>query len=108
MFTVCVGSDFPAFLNMKGRDMTKQLHVSARKWFDRSGNTYHTVALVVDGEHVHSSAMTYGYGDSWEQTARDWLKDHGFLPGIKDHANGGGEPLWHSDQQQPALPRESG
>jgi len=42
------------------------------------GNTYHTVVIVVDGEQVHKSERTYGYGDHYVTTAKEWLRDNGY------------------------------
>jgi hypothetical protein len=42
----------------------KSLHIEGRRWFQRTaGNTYHTVRIFIDGECVHTSDRTYGYGD---------------------------------------------
>ena len=59
----------------------KSLHIEGRRWFQRTaGNTYHTVRIFIDGECVHTSECTYGYGDCFLQTALDWLKANGFAP----------------------------
>ena len=52
--------------------------IAGRRWFQRSyGNTYHSVTIYADGFSFILSTQ-YGYGDQWEQTARDWLRDVGF------------------------------
>jgi hypothetical protein len=51
------------------------LVILGRRWFDkRYGNTYHTATIIVDGETVHTSDVTYGYGDAYLQTAAEWLR----------------------------------
>jgi len=55
------------------------LHISGRRWFQRSfGNTYHTVSIFDNGECIHISPKTYGYGDQYLQTALAWLTDNGY------------------------------
>ena len=72
----------------------KRLKIRGRKWFDRiNGNTYHTSAIIIDGELVHKTEMTYGYGEHYIQTAQEWLMDNG-LVSIKRHENGSFQPLW--------------
>ena len=62
-------------------DSLKSLHIEGRRWFQRSfGNTYHTVRIFVNGELVHTSDRTYGYGDCFLQTALDWLKEAQMVP----------------------------
>jgi len=56
-----------------------ELH--GRRWFQRSaGNTYHVVRVYENGELVYTSPRTYGYGDSYIETAFDWLVSSGRLP----------------------------
>jgi len=77
------------------------IHIHGRRWFDRiNGNTYHTVEIIIDGEHAHKSVMEYGYERAYMQTAQEWLEANGYLPGIKHHENGGGEPLWQYTERQ--------
>ena len=74
---------------------TRVIHISGRRWFERrNGNTYHTANIYVNGECVGSVPFSYGYGSQFEWNARQWLKENGFLPGIEDHPNGGGDSLW--------------
>ena len=60
----------------------KTIYLEARRWsFDRTyGNTYHSVAVYVDGEYVGASGMAYGYDNQFEETAADLLRDQGILP----------------------------
>ena len=67
----------------------RSIVLHGRRWFQRgSGNTYHSVEIIVDGETVHIVPYAYGYDQHYEQTARQWLKREGYLPGIGD------EVLW--------------
>lgn len=60
-----------------------QVHVSARRWSGNIyGNTYHTVKVWVNGEVIGVSPVSYGYGDSWMQTAGDVLRDAGLFAEI--------------------------
>ena len=47
------------------------------------GNTYHTVRVIVDGEWIYSSPRSYGYGSQYAWTAREWLRQNGYLPEIE-------------------------
>ena len=71
----------------------KSITVVGRRWFNR-GNTYHSVAIYVDGVS-HVVPFEYGYGNHYLDTAREWLRKSGYLPGIENYSYGGGEPLWH-------------
>lgn len=54
--------------------------VIGRRWFrEGAGHTYHTVEILVNGQFVHKSERTYGYGNQYEWTARDWLLREGYL-----------------------------
>jgi len=59
--------------------MQDQIVVHAKLWFNRNqGNTYHLVDIYVDQEFLCSSGMHYGYGTSYEQTARKELAIRGY------------------------------
>ena len=52
----------------------KTIVVIARRWLDEhAGNTYHSVRIIADGEHVATVSKTHGYGLQYETTARDKL-----------------------------------
>ena len=56
----------------------KKVIVEGKRWFQKLyGNTYHTVKVSVDNE-VFYSDITYGYGNHFEQTAIEVLKNNGF------------------------------
>ena len=57
--------------------------VEGYKWFDKvNGNTYHTV-LITDLETektvYKSTHLVYGYGEQWQHTAYDELKQKGLV-----------------------------
>ena len=54
------------------------LHIEGRRWFERTnGNTYHSVTIWKDGEHLVRLPFQYGYGEHWLQTALDYLAENG-------------------------------
>lgn len=57
----------------------KTLHISARRWNDSNGNTYHTALIYVDGEVFASVPFTYGYGSHYETTAEQAMRAAGLL-----------------------------
>ena len=62
-----------------------QIHIEGRRWFQRTyGNTYHTARVFVGGELVFTSPKSYGYGDSYLQTAAEWLRKNGY-PEARGH-----------------------
>jgi hypothetical protein len=68
------------------------VHVQGRAWFDRiNGNTYHSCRIDLGPIGVQESVflpMEYGYGDQWQQTARDWLIKYGLIPDPGRYENG--------------------
>lgn len=61
-----------------------RLEVYGRKWWQRStGNTYHSVRVLLDGVEVARCPYAYGYGSAYSQTAVELLKQAGIVP--KDH-----------------------
>jgi hypothetical protein len=82
-------------MTTKRRRKTKIVHIHGRRWFERvNGNTYHSVTMYVNGECVGKVDFQYGYGDQWVWTARDWLAEQGYLPGIIHGDGTPGESLW--------------
>lgn len=77
------------------RHKTRSITIIGRRWFQRGpGNTYHAVDILVDGKQVHSVGFRYGYGDMYNQTAREWLNANGYLPCIENLDGTPGESLW--------------
>lgn len=67
----------------------QSIHIEGRRWFQRGpGNTYHTVRIWIDGEHMHTSGRTYGYGEGFLQTAFEWMGAHVWPHLAERHANG--------------------
>jgi len=59
----------------------KTVTIIGRKWFEKTnGNTYHTASIIVNGEHVITTPMEYGYGDQYQRTAEVWLRANGYMP----------------------------
>jgi hypothetical protein len=53
----------------------------ARKWFDKvNGNTYHSVQIFVNGDLAGQNDFEYGYGDQYEQTAKELLEKAYIIP----------------------------
>lgn len=74
----------------------KKVEVYGRRWWCRGpGNTYHSVQILVDGQHVATIDFVYGAGDQYMWTARDWLSRNGYLM-AHDHR----EPLWRIAEKQ--------
>jgi len=69
---------------MKTTEKIESITIIGRKWWDRvNGNTYHTAEILVNGESLHKTGMTYGYDDHYIQTAAAWLKSNGYIHGDK-------------------------
>jgi hypothetical protein len=58
----------------------KSLFIEGRLWFDKiNGNTYHAVRIQANGQVIGQVPKTYGYGDMWQYTALEWLKNKGLV-----------------------------
>jgi hypothetical protein len=80
---------------MPRRKKPKSILVIGRRWFRKTyGNTYHTATIYVDGQCVVKTCQQYGYGEQYIWTAREWLRENGYLPGIEDQ-----EALWRYCQR---------
>jgi len=68
------------------KNYNKVINIIGKKWFDKiNGNTYHSVTIEVtnDGQtKTYYQGLTYGYGDQWQYTAIQLLKDKGVLKNI--------------------------
>lgn len=64
------------------------LKITAKRWYQRSyGNTYHVVKVVVNGDTVLESGVTYGYENHYLTTAANLLRDNGYeIPGNNTEA----------------------
>lgn len=57
----------------------EMLEVTAKRWYQRSyGNTYHVVKVIVNGDTVLKSGVTYGYENHYLTTAAKLLRDNGY------------------------------
>ena len=61
-----------------GTKSIKGLKISGHRWRDSYGNTYHRAYITVNGRHVGTTPISYGYGHHYLQTAKEWLKGHGY------------------------------
>lgn len=62
----------------------RSITLIARLWFRRGpGTTYHSVEILIDGKMVHRIPYAYGYDRHYEDTAKNWLFQNGYLPGIE-------------------------
>jgi hypothetical protein len=85
-------------INNKTKKMRKQklkkgdnVVVIGKRWFDRvNGNTYHTAMVLVNGQSLGKSPMTYGYDEQYLQTAKEILLEHYDFPtGMNERS-----PMW--------------
>jgi hypothetical protein len=64
--------------------------IDAKRWFDRvNGNTYHSVAVHVDGKLVGVNPFEYGYGTQYMQTALELLQKAGLFPETDERLGSG-------------------
>jgi hypothetical protein len=69
--------------------------ILGKRWFEKTnGNTYHSVAVYVNGELVEYMPFDYGYGDMYKQNATKILANHYALP-LERNSIGGVESIWH-------------
>ena len=62
------------------------IFVDIYEWRDRTyGNTYFSAKVSVDGEHVFTTGMTYGYGDLAIYDCAKVLRAMGYLPAGDEH-----------------------
>jgi hypothetical protein len=58
----------------------KSVEIRGARWFDKTyGNTYHAVKVYVNDELIGTSPISYGYGDSYVQTAEAILNKAGYF-----------------------------
>lgn len=59
----------------------QRLEIEGRLWFQKTyGNTYHRVRVFLNGEFLGRSDVTYGYGQSFQQTGIDLALKSGKIP----------------------------
>jgi len=65
---------------MSDRDTKQYLFIEAREWGDDSGNTYYSARVSLNGDHIFTTGMSYGYGDHYKQDVCDRLVELEILP----------------------------
>jgi hypothetical protein len=64
----------------------RSIFIEARQWHDRTyGNSYYSAQVFIDGEHVYSTGMRYGYEYQYEHDISRDLANMGLLPGDTDN-----------------------
>ena len=62
------------------------IFVDIYEWRDRTyGNTYYSARVSVDGVHVFTTGITYGYGDQAVYDCAKVLRAMGYLPAGDEH-----------------------
>lgn len=70
---------------MSTETTTRNISIHGRRWFQPTyGNTYHSVAVYVDGESIGRVNFAYGYGDQYMQTAMELLVKAGIYKSLDD------------------------
>ncbi len=62
--------------------MSKQITITGRLWRDSFGNAYHTATAAIDGRHILTTPVTYGYGAQYAYTGWAALADAGHVPAL--------------------------
>lgn len=63
-----------------GLKKEKHLTIIGRRWFEKvNGNTYHSVNVWINGQHIGGVDFEYGYGEQYIQTAQDILEKAGYI-----------------------------
>ena len=61
--------------------MVTSIFADARLWHDKTyGNTYFSVKVFVDGDHLFTLPMDYGYGSQWKHVTLLELQERGIIP----------------------------
>ena len=67
----------------------KNITILGRRWFNtRTGNTYHSASILIDGNGIEGIHYAYGYGDQYLFSAMGKLSKDGVIDW------NGTEPLW--------------
>ena len=63
-----------------GLEKEKHLVINGRRWFEKvNGNTYHSVNVWINGQHIGGVGFEYGYGDQYiafHRPPRERLREH--------------------------------
>lgn len=64
--------------------------IIGKRWFNRrTGNTYHSAQILIDGQTIHIIDYAYGYDQAYLDNAVNWLKTNHLIK-IDEH-----EPIWN-------------
>lgn len=92
---------------MKRKKMHSLVLVGRRWWNRRTGNTYHSVEIIVNGNPVQKIPYSFGYGQQYEDSAAEWLDANGYMPGrLAFESSGGKEQIgWYCERNKIQLYR---
>jgi hypothetical protein len=63
----------------------RSIFVETREWYDKTGGqVYFSSRIYVNGKHVYTTGMTYGYGSHDEYVAAKVLAYRGIIPDTLD------------------------
>jgi len=80
MKTIKSNSSFRIESKVKPLQKSDLLEISGREWFDRiNGNRYYCVYILINNRLVITVPYTYGYDDSYIQSATEALKESGII-----------------------------
>jgi hypothetical protein len=68
--------------------------IIGNRWNDSNGNTYHRATILRDGIVIHKTARAYGYGDSYLDSAAEYLEEAAIISPITRSDNGSKPSLW--------------
>ena len=72
---------------MRATNLPGSIFIDIREYRDRTyGNTYYSAIVYVDGAHVFTTGMTYGYGDQAVHDVAKELRARGIVPAGDDRA----------------------
>jgi len=66
----------------------KSIMIVGKRWFDKvNGNTYCSSRVYINGEYSFCVPWTYGYGNYYEQKAKEVLNSKGLIK-LEKYSNG--------------------
>ena len=72
----------------------KSIMVIGKRWFDKvNGNTYCSSRVYINGELSFAVPWQYGYGNYYEQKAKEEMDKKGLIKLVK-YGNGCSESFW--------------
>jgi len=94
---------------MENKQIRVRFICDVKKWFDKvNGNTYHSVNVTDTDNNklIYSSGLCYGYGEQYEQTAKDGLAKLGYYNINERHNHELNRQLFKWIVDENALKRE--